>query len=509
MATKLSRFKDWLLNKRQFRVAWFAKDANQKPEPEEALSQLPDDMADELMAALNDLPIHPKEKETVLDALDEAITQWRKHPHLASNSVVVLSHPVSSVARILTESLHELRIHKDNPLDVRLLDWVERPPDSGSIKQQIKEKLEWDEEDLPEDIETGERRDKSVGDSDERDDRSADKRKTLAVIPNMCWCFLRSADGLEGVDYLQETLLSDRNQFWAIGTGQVGWEYLKSTLKFHAYCGETIALKPLTGEEIEDWLKPVIDKFEIQFTDAAIHKRLTDPNTLLDLDISSGNPIEAVSEITQEVSATVQSSVRAAKDKLLSDYEKKESKDADTSPRKEYFERLADMSDGVSVVALQLFVKSLRYREVLEDVLKKEPEGGIQGHLPKPPTDTPKTDQSSVAREAEDQTDKEEPDPEKEPEKEIIAVMPKLAPLPELSQSDLYLLYSLMLHGDLTIKALAKSLGDAPQVVNNQVQMLRNAGVIEQKNGVIKTNPVHYPKLRRELSRNNFIIEVP
>ncbi|MEO0770097.1 MAG: ArsR family transcriptional regulator, partial [Cyanobacteria bacterium J06649_4] len=61
---------------------------------------------------------------------------------------------------------------------------------------------------------------------------------------------------------------------------------------------------------------------------------------------------------------------------------------------------------------------------------------------------------------------------------------------------------------DLTIRALAESLGDAPQVVNNQVQVLRNANVIEQKDGVVKTNPVHYPKLRRELAKNNFIIEV-
>ncbi|MEN8447813.1 MAG: ArsR family transcriptional regulator, partial [Cyanobacteria bacterium J06555_13] len=84
-----------------------------------------------------------------------------------------------------------------------------------------------------------------------------------------------------------------------------------------------------------------------------------------------------------------------------------------------------------------------------------------------------------------------------------------LSPLPDLSQSDLYLLYSLMLHGDLTIKSLANSLGDAPQVVTNQVQMLRSADVIEQKDSVIKTNPVHYPNLRRELAKNNFIIEVP
>ncbi len=495
MADKLKEFKQWLLDKRHFRMAWFAKDPHLTPEPDEALSHLPDDIADDLRAAVNDLPINPYEEEAVLEALDDAIAQWRENSHLASNSVVVLAHPVSSVARILIESLHTLRSHKENPLDIKLLDWVERPPDSSSIKAQIKEKLGWREEDLPDDIETGERNHHSLKKSD---GDTQEKSQTLAVIPNLSWCFLRSADGLEGVDYLQETLLSDRSQFWVIGSGQVGWQYLKSTMKFHAYCGSVIGLPGLTGKELQTWLKPIIDQFNIRFSDTAIHKRLGDPHSLLDMDLSPDKPIEALSEISQEVTATVKSSLRAAKDTVLAESDEADNQDQDESPKREYFERLADISDGVSVVALQLFIKSLRYRDVQEDELVKKPEKtageGRPQQLPVPPDD--------------DCSKSEESDSE-EPEKEIVAALPKLPPLPELSQSDLYLLYSLMLHGDLTIRALANSLGDAPQVVNNQVQMLRNAGVIEQKNGVIKANPVHYPKLRRELSRNNFIIEVP
>lgn len=150
--------------------------------------------------------------------------------------------------------------------------------------------------------------------------------------------------------------------------------------------------------------------------------------------------------------------------------------ETETSPQRDYFDRLANIADGVSVVALQLFIKSLRYRKV----------------TPQRPEDSPSEQKK-----------------QKLSSHQLVATVPKLPPLPELSQSDLYLLYSLMLHGDLTIRTLAKSLGDAPQIVNNQVQMLRNADIIEQKDGVIKANPVHYPKLRRELSNNNFIIEVP
>ena len=317
----------------------------------------------------------------------------------------------------------------------------------------------------------------------------------------MNWCFLRSADGLDGIDYLRDTLLSDRTQFWVIGSGIVGWEYLKSTLKLHAYCGQTVLLPRLTGEDLQSWLKPLIEEFDVQFPDNALHKRLARPNNLLEeIDVSADKPIQALSDITseigQEVSATVQSSARSIKSKILSDRTTSPSK----STEEEYFERLAEISDGVSIVAVQLFLKSLRCKSLNDESLNDES----------------LNDKENIDSKSKDLTVDEHarhPKNLKQNEEnshlQIVTTTPKLPPLPDLSQSDLYLLYSLMLHGDLTIKAMAKSLGDAPQVVNNQVQMLHSQDVIEKKGTVIKVNPVHYPRLRRELANNNFVIEVP
>lgn len=479
MPNRLSQLKNWLLDKRRFRTAWFAKDPQLTPKPEEALAKLPDDVARELKTAANQLAVVQYERQQVLDALDEAISLWREHPHLVNNSMVVLAHPVSSVARILAESLDDLESQQKQPLQIRLLDWIERPPDVGDIKQEIKEKLNWDEEHFPS-ADGSKRPHRSINDNvqKEEEEEETDPR-AIAIIPNLSWCFLRSADGLEGIDYLQEALLSDRSQFWIIGSGQVGWEYLKSTLKFHAYCGDTVYLPKLSGKQLREWMSPIISEFDIYFSDSALHKRLQKTESLLDMDISTDKPIEAISEITQEMSATVQSSIRAFKNEMLSETD--DDNDDDNNPCSDYFNRLADISDGVSVVALQVFLKSLRYRKVTQEDIEE----GALSHL-----------SSSRLKDDEPKT------------QHIIATTPKLPPLPDLSQNDLYLLYSLMLHGDLTIKALASSLGDAPQVVNNQVQILRNADVIEQKNGIVKANPVHYPRLRRELSNNNFIIEV-
>ncbi len=224
MANRLSRFRKRLLEQRYFRLAWFAKDPQIESASEHSLSELPDDIADELVVATDRLPTHPREQAAVLEALDEAIADWKKRPAVATNSMVVLGHPISSVSRILTDSLEQLDTHDQALQPINLLTWVERPPEIHSLQAQIAQKLS-----KPED-----KRSPDAAGNESPDQLSA---KNLAVIPNLCWCFLRSAEGLEGVDYLRDSLLGDRTQFWIIGSGQVGWEYLKATLKFHAYCG--------------------------------------------------------------------------------------------------------------------------------------------------------------------------------------------------------------------------------------------------------------------------------
>ncbi|MEO0770061.1 MAG: hypothetical protein AAFY72_11630, partial [Cyanobacteria bacterium J06649_4] len=227
MGSKLTRFRQWLKNQRHFRVAWFDKDPHLTPEPEEALAQLPNETSDGHKAAINELPPHPVEQEAILKQVDDAIAHWQAHPHLANNSIVILAHPVSPVARVLTEGLDQLCTQSENSLPVKLLDWVERPPNIKQVKSEIEEKLGWAESDFPSEDGISDDHNQNSQESGEtsKTENSA-KEKGLAVIPNLGWCFLRSVEGLEGVDYLQETLLSDRTQFWIIGSGQVAWEYL-------------------------------------------------------------------------------------------------------------------------------------------------------------------------------------------------------------------------------------------------------------------------------------------
>ena len=50
--------------------------------------------------------------------------------------------------------------------------------------------------------------------------------------------------------------------------------------------------------------------------------------------------------------------------------------------------------------------------------------------------------------------------------------------------------------------------GEERQIVNDQVQILRKTGVIEQEGPVVKVNPIHYPRLQTKLASNNFIIKI-
>jgi hypothetical protein len=196
-----------------------------------------------------------------------------------------------------------------------------------------------------------------------------------------------------------------------LGAGQVGWEYLNSVAKLEAYCGEVFTLPELTTEQLRSWFEPIIDELNITFNDPEIDRRI-----------------------------------------LQND------KDNQTH----YFESLSDVSNGVSTVAIQAFLKSIRYEEANSEL---------------------------------------------EVDSAIIAKVPQLPDLPDLESADLYILYSLLLHGDLTISALAESLGDDRTEVQARVQVLRHQGIIEQRKKVIKINPIHYPNVKRELANNNFAID--
>lgn len=142
--------------------------------------------------------------------------------------------------------------------------------------------------------------------------------------------------------------------------------------------------------------------------------------------------------------------------------------DSDKNDKTNYFAHLANISQGISTVAVQGFLTSIRYKKTEED--------------------------------------KGEANETKPQQKELVAQIPELPELPDLESADQYLLYSLLLHGDLTLSALAKSLGDHPDVVQAKAQVLRRQGRLEKQDKVLKINSIYYPKIKQNLASNNFVV---
>ncbi|MGB6301843.1 MAG: ArsR family transcriptional regulator [Rivularia sp. (in: cyanobacteria)] len=386
MGTIFDRFQIWLDENRNSLLSRFSTDEQETQEPEKSLIELPPHLASKLVAAIDDLPTDDPDIEAIQSKLDEAVKKWRKNPQAADNSLVVLSSPVTTVSRILVESLQDWA--SETEIALRPLEWIGRP-EVENISTKLQQQLG---------------RGLSTTDS---------KQQEIVVIPNLSWCFLRCVDGLDGIDYLQDVLLQDDSRFWVIGAGKVSWEYLNHVSHFKAYCGESLDLPELTAEQLQEWFEPIVSQFDIHFAK---------PN------------IEFANNEEHE------------------------------SYKSRYFNKLASLSEGVNTVAAQFFLRSMCY-EVKE-------------------------------------TDKER----NETEEILSAQYPELPNLPRLNPDEHYIIYSLLLHGDLTFSALSESLGDEKNLVKGQVQMLRRKGLIEQKNQILTINPIHYPRLKNELANNNFII---
>ena len=388
MANAIKRFRDWLADRRNFLFSRYTRDAQETQEPERTLIALPPKIRKKLINAVEALPSNPADKEAIAKAIDKPFELWREDPNNADNSIVILSSPVASVSRILSETLEQWAKRKQVAL--KLLPFTARPYAIETVCSKLEHEFE------------------------RREDEDEDNLE-IVVIPNLSWCFLRTLEGLEGIEYLQSLLYNgSKKRFWIIGGGEVGWQYLNSVCAIEAYCGEVFVLPELEAEELESWLDPIVEELSVIFEEPRIKKQI--------LDGDKGN-------------------------------------------KTNYFDRLASISKGVATVAVQAFLKSIHYEEMDEEGEDKQPQQG-----------------------------------------NIVAQIPKLPKLAELESADQYLLYSLLLHGDLTIAALARSLGDSESEVQGRVQLLRREGIVEERDKILKINPIHYPKIKQELAANNFII---
>ena len=384
MATIFQQFKNWLFKSRSFLFSWYTKDRDRIQEPTKSLVELPSSLRKELVAAVNELSNNPTDVARIRSCISESFEQWRDNPNSGNNSIVVLTTPVMVVSRIIIEIIDTWAEQQE--VLVKILPWNGRPEDLDLIQIKLEQYIE------------------------QESNNTSSELTEVMVIPNLAWCFLRSMDGLDGIDYLQEMLLHDSSRFWIVATGQITWDYLNSITDIEADCGRVTTLPKLERDSLQQWLEPVISKLKITFADPDLESRILDS----DLDNESI-----------------------------------------------YFEDLTSVCQGVSVIALQAFLASIKY-EIESD---KGEEHGV-----------------------------------------LKAQSPELPILPDLESIDRYILYFLLLHGDITLSALAYSISDRESRIRKRIKFLRDEGVLEEQNEIFKINPIYYLNIKQELINNNFVI---
>ncbi|NJN73556.1 MAG: MarR family transcriptional regulator [Limnothrix sp. RL_2_0] len=255
-------------------------------------------------------------------------------------------------------------------------------------------------------------------DADEQlDPDSLDARQTVVLIPCLEQCFLRCIGGWEGIEYLRDVAIHHRHCFWVIGCSHWAWNFLDFVCQVSAYFSEVKSLPELNGEVLKEWLDPVV------------------------------KTVIAAQAQTEE--------------------------DGD---RPDYWHSLASKALGVSSIAVNIWLQSLRIDPELVADGDKSPDLNLASDNP-------------------------------EGEELILhEVKPSLPSFPSLNHGDRYLLHSLLIHGRMTRAHLAFSLGQREGQIQSQIQALLRTGLLERNDGCLSVQPSHYVRLKTELANNNFFV---
>lgn len=201
------QFKTWLANNRHFFFSWYTKDSKETQEPERSLIELPETLQKKVVDAIENLPSNSADKQAIASIIDESFECWCADPERTNNSLVILSSPVAAVSRILSETLNEWAQQKQ--VSIKLLPLTARPVAIETIKSRLEHYLAGQSNSTDNDPQDN--------NSQDNDPQMQQQQQEVVVIPNLGWCFLRSLEGLEGIEYIQSSLCDNsQNRFWII-----------------------------------------------------------------------------------------------------------------------------------------------------------------------------------------------------------------------------------------------------------------------------------------------------
>ncbi|AFY68874.1 hypothetical protein Pse7367_0569 [Thalassoporum mexicanum PCC 7367] len=426
------------------------------------LYDLPTFLTTWLNQEIRQLAPHPAYVQTVTKKLSSAIKQWQGSES-GHNHLVILGSPAERISEIMHTGLRTWQQQNTDvieSLNIKPIpiSWTGRPFKYRQIESKLLAEIDAARGDQPIYTEV----------------EISRKPQPLIMIPSLSWCFLRSLGGLEAIQLLLDIISQDRTSFWLIGCNFWAWRYLDQVFQISAYFEQTQHLPKLDRAAIRQLLEPVDAKIEF-------------------------NPQES------------QIYFKPKQSPLSTDNSDQNSEDWVSRSQKLYFNSLLNISTGLPQVAGKAWLRSLKYdldhtkqsemptEENLNQAKRKAIVNG-QSNNGTNPADDAQNDADLVI----EQIDNEEICGETL--SHIRRTRPTLPSLPKLSADNRYLLFSLVLHEEISLTHLATSLGDEQGEVRAQVQKLSGAGMLEDNHGIISLNPAYYAALKNDLANNNFLI---
>lgn len=225
--------------------SWFNQ-AQAATTPDNSLEPLPDRLNRQLAQKLAALASPHPYQTGIQDQLTTALTQWQENLD-APNALVVLGSPVEPIGQILQDSLQSW---PDSPVEILTpLPCLTRPADPLDLTHQIWQQLQPYAQITPIDAEQTDA---------PQETESLEQRVTLIVVPCLEQCFLRCINGWDGIEFLRDIAVHNRNCFWLFGCNRWAWDFLDFVCQISAYFSETYPLPHLDGEDLEAWLDPVV-----------------------------------------------------------------------------------------------------------------------------------------------------------------------------------------------------------------------------------------------------------
>ena len=372
---------------------------------------LPEAVRSQLRQAIAALPTPNPYSETIREALGETIAAWRQQPE-GNNVLVVLGSPIEPLGRIVEQALSDWPAL--DPRSLRMLRWSGIPTNPEAFVAGLRKDIREQlkgETEAPENVPLRFSADGVQLDAELR-------RQAAIVLPELTQCFVRCIEGLEGVLYLRKEILKDCDRFWIVGCNHWAWEYLSYVCQMNAYFDRTVALPALTGDDMFEWLAPVCQQL-----------------------------VELLPGVSVPCAAA----------------------------KRDSFNGLGRVASGLSAVAAQMWLGSLRLSESTE-FNQTQSQGSIS------------TEGQEGARQR--------------------LMFSRAGPmkLSSLDAGDRHLLYSLLLHNGLQFRHLALSLGDEESWVQARVKGLQRQGLVVRRGRNLYVQPEFYPGLRSNLSGNNFLV---